>query len=95
MLKWIIGIVVIALAATALWWSGWLGKIIPSQPAPAPQAETQPTPQAEVPANGMSASADTSDAALSQDAAAVAAQMQALSTDATQVDASVTDKPVQ
>jgi hypothetical protein len=97
MMKWIIGIVVVALAAAALWWSGWLGTMTPSQtPTTTNTATTtQQTPQAQAPTNGMSANTDASDAAIGQDAAAVDAQMQGLTTDSTQVDSSLSDKSVQ
>jgi len=95
MAKWLIGIVVIALAAAALWWSGWLGKMTPSQTATTtPETVTQ-TPPADTPVNGMSSNSDSSDAAITQDTAAIDAQMSGLNDDSTQVDSSLNDKSVQ
>jgi len=94
MLKWIIGIVVIALAVAALWWSGWLGKITPSQTATS-TPETSQTPQAQAPTNGMSASNDASDAAIAQDTTAIDAQLTGLTQDSASVDSSLNDKSVQ
>ena len=94
--KWIITVIVIAVAGWFLWSSGWL-----SSPTPAPAANTSQnnaaataanTPPA--PTNGMSASNDASPAAVAQDAAAIDAQMQGLSSDSASVDASFNDKPV-
>jgi len=93
MLKWIIGIVVIALAVAALWWSGWLGKMTPSQNATStPQTQT---PEVQAPTNGMSASNDASDAAIVQDTAAIDAQMTGLTQDSANIDTSLNDKSVQ
>ncbi|MDE1924746.1 MAG: hypothetical protein KGH79_01015 [Patescibacteria group bacterium] len=97
MAKWIIGIVVIIIAAAALWWSGWLGRITPSQ-APSQTATTtstgseQATTQA--PINGMSASNNASDAAVTQDTAAIDAQMQGLNSDSANVNSSMNDQAV-
>lgn len=93
MMKWIIGIVVIALAAAALWWSGWLGTMMPSQTATTTPQTAQP--QAQAPTNGMSDSSDTSDGAIAQDSAAVDAQIQGLTQDSAQIDSSISDKSVQ
>ena len=93
MMKWIIGIVVVVLAGAALWWSGWLGNMTPSQTATTTPQAAQP--QAQAPTNGMSASNDTSDAAMAQDAAAIDAQMQGLTQDTSSVDTSLSDKSVQ
>lgn len=92
MLKWIIGIIIVVLAGAALWWSGWLGSFTPSQTATTTPEASQPA--AEQPLNGMSPSADTSDAALSQDQAAIDAQLQGLTQDQASVDASLSDQPV-
>ena len=93
-IKWIIGLIVIAVLAWLVWWSGWLS----GAPAPAVPGAAQPvattTSQAPANDNGMSAAADTSDAALDQDAAAVDAQVQGLQTDTTSVDAGLSDKPI-
>ncbi len=95
MAKWIIGIIVIALAGAGLWWSGWLGKMTPSQTATTTPETVQQTPQAEAPTNGMSANTDASDTAVAQDTAAVDLQIQGLATDSSQIDSSVNDKSVQ
>lgn len=94
MAKWIIGIVVIVLAGAALWWSGWLGAMTPSQTATT-TPQTQQAPQAQAPQNGMSATTDVSDAAIGQDAAAIDAQLQGLTADSASVDSSLNDKSVQ
>ena len=95
MMKWIIGIVVIVLAAAVLWWSGWLGTMIPQAPTQTATTTSETTQQAQAPTNGMSASADTSDTAIQQDAAAVDAQIQGLTQDSTNFDSSLNDKSVQ
>ena len=96
MAKWIIGIIIIALLGGALWYSGLLNGLgmLPSQTATStPQAATT-TPQAAVPQpeNGMAATNDASDAAITQDTAAIDAQMQGLTTDSANVDSSMNDK---
>ena len=93
MTKWIIGIIVIILAAAALWWSGWLkmGSTGPTSQTATSTPQTQTAPQ---PENGMSATNDASNAALMQDAAAIDAQIQGLGTDSANVDSSLNDKPV-
>ena len=94
MLKWIIGIIVVVLAGVALWWSGWLGNLAPSSQTTI-QAPATTTPQAAAqPTNGMSASTDTSDTALTQDQAAIDVQMQGLTQDQASVDSSLNDQPV-
>jgi len=97
MAKCIIGIVVVALIGVGLWYSGAL-KTLMTPPAPAQQTATT-TPQtqqaAAQPENGMSANNDASDAAITQDAAAVDAQMQGLNNDSANVDSSMSDKSVQ
>lgn len=95
MAKWIIGIIVVVLLGGALWYSGMLGKLgmTPSQtPAPAPQATTTPQAAIPQPENGMAAVNDASDAAITQDTAAIDAQMQGLTTDSAAVDTSLSDK---
>ena len=96
MAKWIIGIIVVALVAGAVWYSGALNKFM--QPTAmqetattTPATTTQAAPQ---PENGMAANNDASDAALTQDTAAVDAQMQGLTTDNSNVDSSLSDKEV-
>lgn len=87
--KWVVGIAILAILAWLLWWSGWLAK-----PAQAP-TQQQSAASAQAPNNGMSAPSDTSDAALSQDGAAVDAQMQALQGDSANVDTSLNDQPIE
>lgn len=92
-IKWVIAVLVVAVLAWLLWWSGWLTKpktAMNTQGAPMQQATS--TPQG--PIDGMSTATDTSDAALSQDTAAIDAQMQGYTTDTSNVDASMNDKEV-
>ena len=98
MAKWIIGIIIVVLLGGALWYSGALSSLglgmTPSQtPTSTPQAATT-TQQAAVPQpeNGMAATNDASDAALTQDTAAIDAQMQGLGSDSANVDSSLNDK---
>ncbi|HUD02905.1 MAG TPA: hypothetical protein VMR46_02710 [Candidatus Paceibacterota bacterium] len=97
MAKWIIGIVVVILIGVGLWYSGVLGTFM-TPPAPVQQTATT-TPQtqqaAAQPEDGMSANNDASDAAITQDTAAIDAQMQGLTTDSANVDTSLNDKSVQ
>jgi hypothetical protein len=95
MTKWIIGIVVVVIAAGALWWSGWLGSMHMSPVATTQTATTTPSQTAPAPINGMSASNDNSDAAITQDTAAIDAQMQGLNSDNANTDSSLNDQPVQ
>lgn len=100
MAKWIIGIVVIIIAAAALWWSGWLGNSHMAPATPAQTATTTAQQQAQnqqsavEQQNGMSANNDASDAAITQDTAAIDAQMQGLSQDNSNVNSSLNDQPV-
>ena len=91
--KWVIGIIIVAALGWLLWWSGWLGhSSAPAASAPSTQQANTQTTVAQ-PTNGMSAPTDTSDAALSQDTAAVDAQMQGLSSDSANVNSSLNDQP--
>lgn len=93
-IKWVLAIVVIAGAGFLLWWSGWLGTQTPQTPTPQPStATTTQAAAAPAPTNGLSASNDASDAALGQDASAVDAQIQGLSTDTTNINSSLSDTP--
>ena len=98
MAKWIIGIIIVILLGGAVWYSGVLNNLgmMPSAtPTSTPQAATT-TPQAAAvpqPENGMAANNDASDAAITQDTAAIDAQMQGLSSDNANVDSSLSDKP--
>ena len=95
MAKWIIGIIIVALLGGALWYSGWLGNrgTMSAQTTSTPAAATT-TQQAAVPQpeDGMAATNDASDAAITQDTAAVDAQMQGLTTDSANVDSSLNDQ---
>lgn len=93
MIKWIIGIVVVAAAGVALWWSGWLGGMPSPTATSTPQTTNQQVQTA--PENGMSANNDASDTALLQDQAAIDAQLGELNKDQASVDSSLSDKPVQ
>ena len=93
-IKWLIGLLIVAGGAWALWWSGLLPMKAKQAPAPASTTAATTTPQVPAPINGMSAQNDASDAAISQDAAALDAQMQALDGDTTSLGASFADKPI-
>ncbi|MGC9602680.1 MAG: hypothetical protein ABSE76_03000 [Minisyncoccia bacterium] len=97
MAKWIIGIIVVILIGVGLWYSGVLGTLTPPA-APATnsgQATTTNQQAANQPENGMSATNDTSDTAITQDTAAIDAQMQGLTTDSANIDSSLNDQSVQ
>src|SRR5665213_726819 len=101
MAKWIIGIIVVILiVAAALWYMGDLPGMTPSQTASstATTATTTQTAQTQTNVaqqNGMSGQSDTSDAAFTQDEAAIDTQMQGLNSDNTNVNSSLSDQPVQ
>ena len=98
MAKWIIGIVVVIIIGAGLWYSGVLGTLMTPPAAPATnsgQATTTNQQAAAQPENGMSANNDASDAAITQDTAAIDAQMQSVTTDSANVDTSLNDKSVQ
>lgn len=89
-IKWIIGIVLVAAVAGGLWKSGLF-----SQPAQQPAADTSGTAQNAPINTGLPTSqADTTDTAMAQDAAALDAQINALSQDSTAVHQSLSDTPV-
>lgn len=96
MLKWIIGLIVIVAVGVFLWQGGYLTKQQPApqqeQAAAAPQQQQAPQPPRT--AGLPTADNDASDQALSQDTAAIDAQMQVVSADSTNVDGSLTDTPV-
>jgi len=94
MAKWIIGIIIVALLGGALWYSGLLKNMMtPSSPSTTAQETATTTQQAVAqPENGMAATNDASDSAITQDTAAVDAQMQGLGTDSANVDSSLNDK---
>lgn len=91
--RWIIAVLIIAALAWLVWWSGWLTGKKPVM-APAAANNTQATTTPPAPTNGMSASNDASNAAITQDTAAIDTQMQAYGTDTTNVDSSMSDKQV-
>jgi hypothetical protein len=90
--RWIIAVLVIAVLAWLLWWSGWLtNKKMAMAPATTNMQATTTPP---APTNGMSASNDASDAAITQDTAAIDTQMQGYSSDTSNVDTSMNDKQI-
>lgn len=97
MAKWIIGIVVVVIIGAGLWYSGVFKTFMtPSAPAQQTATTTPATQQAAAqPENGMSANNDASDAAITQDTAAIDAQMQGLNSDSANVDSSLNDQSVQ
>ncbi len=100
MMKALIGIVLLAVAAGGLWWSGLLKDYLPpnmggtamQQATTTPETPTQPAAQPPV-TDLPTASDDASDAAIAQDSAAVDVQMQGLSSDEAGADQSINDKP--
>ena len=105
MFKFIITLVVLIVAAGALWYTGLLSQWVPSIPTysslmspqtatTTPETTTQ-QPQAQQPVNDLPTAAnDASDEALVKDSASIDAQMSALQTDSTNAQNSTTDKPV-
>lgn len=91
-LKGVIVIIILGALAWLAWWSGWIS--MPRQQATTTQTATTTPAQQQPDQNGMSSPGDTSDAGITQDTAAIDAQMQGLSTDSTAVDSSLNDKPV-
>jgi hypothetical protein len=89
--RWIIALLVVAVLAWLVWWSGWLTK---PHAAVNQQQQAQATTTAQQPQNGMSANNDASDAGISQDTAAIDAQMKAYDADSAAVDAGMNDKEV-
>ncbi len=98
MAKWIIGIIIVVLLGAALWYSGALSSLglgMSASQTPTSTAQMATTTQqaaAPQPENGMAATNDASDAAITQDTAAVDAQMQGLTSDSANVDSSLNDK---
>jgi cytoskeletal protein RodZ len=91
MAKWIIGIIVVGLLGAAVWYSGVL---TPKPTDTTTTATSTPQVTEPQPENGMSATTDVSDTALTQDTAAIDAQIKGLNDDSAAVDASTNDKPV-
>jgi hypothetical protein len=97
-MKWIIGVLVVLIVVGAgLWWSGVLKPYFPGSQTQAPVsvATTTPTQQTQAaPVNDLPTQpSDTSDAALTQDTAAIDAQMSGLSSDSSSMDQSFNDQP--
>ncbi len=100
MMKWIIGVVIVLIIAGAgLWWSGILNHYLPwmsQTPAPLTEATTTPPVQQQTPpapVNDLPTQpTDTSDAAVSQDTAAIDAQFQSLNGDSSSMDQSFNDQ---
>ena len=96
-LKWIVGLVILGGLGWLVWYSGWLNSFMTPSPAPTTTTQTatttSPTPPPP-PTDGMSASNDTTDAAVAQDTAAVDSQMQGLNSDSASIDSSLSDKAV-
>jgi len=88
-LKWVVALVVIIIAGVALWQSGLIN-LSPS-PLPAEQTASSTPAQSGLP----TAQSDTSDAALTQDSAAIDAQLSGMSQDSAAVDQSLQDQPGQ
>ncbi len=97
MMKWIIGLLLVVALAAGVWWSGVLEPYMPGGGAQQMATTTPetPTPQATQPQSDLpTAGSDTTDAALTQDLAAVDAEIQALVSDAAALDSGLNDKPV-
>lgn len=92
-MKWFIGLlVIIAIAAGVAWKMGWV-KLPASTPVTTQQTATTTPQQQEVSSGLPTAQTDTSDQALSQDSAAIDAELSAMTKDSASVDSSLTDKP--
>jgi cytoskeletal protein RodZ len=95
MTKWIIGIALVVIVGIGVWWSGVLGSLMPSAPVVQQQATTTPQQNQQQPVSDLpTQTSDTSDSAMAQDAAAVDAQLQSLSSDSASIGTSLNDKPV-
>jgi len=105
MFKFLVVIVVLVVAAGALWYTGLLSQWVPSIPTVASlTAPKTSTTTPEVPAQQQQQqqavndlptdTTDASDAALVKDEAAIDAQMTALNTDSANAQASTNDKAV-
>src|SRR5579872_4223983 len=92
-LKWIVGLVVIiVIAGLAVWKFGLpSGMNQPTTTTPSANQNTNTQAQSGLPTS----QSDTSDAALTQDSAAVDTQIQGMSQDQSSVDSSLNDQPVQ
>lgn len=92
-MKWLIGIIVLGALGAGLWFSGLINPWIFPQP---PVDDTAQLQQQQTSTSGLPTKDDnSSDQALTQDTAALDAQLQALEQDSASVDASLSDKPVE
>jgi len=106
MFKFVITIVVLLVAAGALWYTGLLSQWVPSIPTysqlmaqstatTTPQTATTTQQQQQQAVNDLpTAQNDASDDALAKDSASLDAQLQALSTDSSNAQSSTNDAPV-
>jgi cytoskeletal protein RodZ len=93
-IKWILVLIIIGGIGWFAWSRGMFSAPQP-QATNTPPAATAPAPTTPPPdPNGMSVATDASDPAILQDTAAVDTQLQALDSDSTNVETSLTDKPV-
>jgi hypothetical protein len=90
-IKWGLAVIFVAALAWLLWWSGWLTN---KQAAFVPGNQNATSTEQTAPLNGMSASNDASDEAISQDTAAIDAQLSAYTADNSKVDSSMNDKQI-
>jgi hypothetical protein len=106
MFKFLVSVLVLVIIVGGLWWSGLLSQWVPSVPTyaslmgaktatttdtvPQQQQQQQQTPVNDLP----TATNDASDEALAKDSASLDAQMSAFSTDDTNAQNSLSDKPV-
>lgn len=90
--KWGIVVIVVAALAWLLWWSGWLTNKQNNLTLGNQNATS--TPEQAAPINGMSASNDASDGAITQDTAAIDVQLSAYTADTSNVDSSMNDKQI-
>lgn len=94
-IRWGIAVIIVAGLAWLIWWSGWLTNKQGNPFGTNETATTTPTTnETQAPLNGMSVSNDASDAAISQDAAAIDAQISAYASDTSSVDSSLNDKQI-
>jgi len=90
-MKWVIGLIILVVVAAGVAWKmGWL-----HAPAPvtASQTATSTGEQSQQIQSGLpTAQSDTSDAAISQDAAAIDTQINGMNQDSAAVDSSLNDQ---
>lgn len=94
-IKLIVGVVIIVAVAAVLWYMGILAPLLGGGAV----SETPTTTQQQVtqgpPSDLPTQSNDTSDAAIAQDAAAIDAEISALTSDSGQMDQSMNDKSIE